>query len=77
MTNGDTAAASAALRAALAANPHVPPCLPGSRTLPKHLPEIIALGETSEAIEHAVDATGRWQWVPGACDWLRRAWSGR
>jgi tetratricopeptide (TPR) repeat protein len=51
-------------------NPHVPAYLSGKRRLPRELPELIGMGDESEAIACASEQMAAWRATPGALDWL-------
>ena len=69
--NGDCAAARKALAEAVENNPHVPPYLLESKSVPKHLPDYYSPGEESEAIVYADGAAGAWNGTKGAKAWLQ------
>ena len=71
--SGDGPAAAAALRAALANNPHVPGLLLGRVAAPAEAPEYYSPGDPSEAVVYWETAAAGWQAAPGALEWLARA----
>lgn len=73
---GPTAANRKKLAKALEANPFVPDYLLGRKLLPQELPDLIGLGEESEAMEYVAANRTAWALTPGALDWLRYASGG-
>lgn len=53
-------------------NPHVPAYLTGARRLPKRMPELVGLGDESEAVACASEQFDAWESTLGALGWLRR-----
>ncbi len=70
---GATQEADAALREALQTNPYVPPYLLGQKSLPGALPELVGLGDESEAVSYFARALTGWLKTPGAIEWLRES----
>jgi hypothetical protein len=62
--------ATALLDRALLVNPYVPDYLLGWVPLSEDLPDVIASGQESEAIEYVMSAEQIWLNTPGALDWL-------
>ena len=71
-TDGDTARSRDLLRQANETNPHVAPYLLGRKHLPRTRPQMIGLGDDSEAVDCAVGQMAAWQSARGALDWLRQ-----
>jgi tetratricopeptide (TPR) repeat protein len=71
--HGDTAETRRLLGDARDWNPHVPAYLTGKKRLPRRLPELIGMGDVSEAMVYAADHLAAWRATPGAIDWLRGA----
>jgi tetratricopeptide (TPR) repeat protein len=69
-TEGDSAAARAALQEALTTNRHVPPYLSGGKALPQRLPDFYGMGDENEAIVYALSGKAAWSATPGAAAWL-------
>ncbi|MEK7794633.1 MAG: hypothetical protein AAB353_08890 [Candidatus Hydrogenedentota bacterium] len=70
--HGDAPRALAALRLAIATNPHVPQLLTGRKKLPETLPGYYEMGHISEAVICVLHSGIAWLATPGALDWLRR-----
>jgi tetratricopeptide (TPR) repeat protein len=69
---GDTERASTELGEAIDANPYVPLYLLGRKNfLAQGLPELIGLGDESEAVSYFARALTEWLKTPGAVEWLR------
>lgn len=51
-------------------NRHVPPYLSGRKRLPRTLPDLIGMGDESEAIYCAAEQMAAWHATPGALAWL-------
>lgn len=68
---GDTPHARRLLDEAKASNPYVPAYLLGRKRLPSRLPEMIGLGDESEAIYCAAGQIDAWRDTPGALAWLQ------
>ena len=68
--DGDTAATRRLRAEARRRNPHVPAYLSGQRRLPRQLPEMIGMGDESEAIYCAAQQLAAWRATPGAIAWL-------
>jgi hypothetical protein len=67
---GDTAASRRLRTAARKWNPHVPAYLSGRKRLPRRLPELIGMGDESEAVNCAAEQMELWRETPGALVWL-------
>ena len=65
--------ANAALKAALASNPHVPAYLVGKKRLPARLPEYMGFGDQNEAVHYVTSFRDHWRQTPGAIAWLNAA----
>jgi len=74
---GATVANEKKLAKALEANPFVPDYLLGRRRLPRRMPDLIGMGDESEAVDYAAAHKVLWEQTPGALDWLRHARGGR
>ncbi|MBI4322380.1 MAG: hypothetical protein HY675_28135 [Chloroflexi bacterium] len=72
-TEGDTKRARKLLAEAERENPYVPPYLLGRKRLPSRLPELISLGDETEAIACATEQMAVWRETPGALAWLDRS----
>lgn len=68
---GASKRATAALRNAIADNPHVPDYLMEIKRVPDALPTSYGFGDDSEAILYSCTAISLWNRVPGAIEWLR------
>lgn len=71
--HGDTAETRRLLAEARTWNPHVPDYLTGKKRLPRRLPELIGMGDVSEATVYAAEHLAAWRATRGAIDWLRGA----
>lgn len=67
---GTSRRATIAINKALRDNPFVPLYLLGVKKIPRRLPELIGMGDESEAIDYAVEAVPAWHSTPGAVEWL-------
>jgi tetratricopeptide (TPR) repeat protein len=72
-TSGDSNEARAALRAAFAANRHVPDFLLGEKRLPAEPPTSIQPGRPDEAASYVFHARNAWVSTPEALAWLRQS----
>jgi tetratricopeptide (TPR) repeat protein len=71
-TEGATEQATTELKEATATNPYVPLYLLGRKNLlAQGLPELIGLGDESEAVSYFARALPEWLKTPGAVEWLR------
>jgi tetratricopeptide (TPR) repeat protein len=71
-TEGAGEQARAHLEEATSANPYVPLYLLGKKNfLSQGLPELVGLGDESEAVSYFVRALPEWLKTPGAVEWLR------
>ena len=70
---GPTPAADAALKDTLETNPFVPAYLLGQKQQPRRLPQMIGMGDESEAIAYSAHGTAAWRNTPGALEWLASA----
>jgi tetratricopeptide (TPR) repeat protein len=61
------------LEEAVETNPNVPALLLGRRRLPKRPPELIGIGDESEAESYAFENLAVWKTTPGALEWLAEA----
>lgn len=69
---GATERATTELKEATATNPYVPLYLLGKKNfLAQGLPELIGLGDESEAVSYFARALPEWLKTPGAVEWLR------
>jgi tetratricopeptide (TPR) repeat protein len=68
-TEGPTDAATAALQAAIASNPHIVPILAGTVPMPETLPDSYALGSLDEAAVYLNTAFPAWLETAGAIEW--------
>ena len=69
---GATERATTELKEATATNPYVPLYLLGRKNLlAQGLPELIGLGDESEAVSYVARALPEWLKTPGAVEWLR------
>ncbi len=69
---GATERATTELKEATATNPYVPLYLLGRKNfLAQGLPELIGLGDESEAVSYFARALPEWLKTPGAVEWLR------
>ncbi len=69
---GESKAATALLKEAIASNKHVPAYLLGERNVPKRLPDYMTFGDEDEAAHYAADAQSTWGQNRDALAWLRR-----
>lgn len=69
---GSGADATTFLAEAMEINPYVPAYLTGAKPLPRRMPELIGLGDESEAAACASNQLEAWEGTPGGLDWLRR-----
>ncbi len=71
-TEGATRRAAGELEEAIESNPYVPLYLLGMRNfLAQGLPELIGLGDESEAVSYFATALTEWLKTPGAVEWVR------
>jgi tetratricopeptide (TPR) repeat protein len=71
-TEGAAERATTELKEAIGANPYVPLYLLGRKNLlAQGLPELIGLGDESEAVSYVARALPEWLKTPGAVEWLR------
>jgi tetratricopeptide (TPR) repeat protein len=71
-TEGDSERAAGELEEAIEGNPYVPLYLLGRKNfLAQGLPELIGLGDESEAVSYFARALTEWLKTPGAVEWLR------
>ncbi|HEV8045614.1 MAG TPA: hypothetical protein VGP38_10560 [Rubrobacter sp.] len=71
-TEGGSERATTELKEATATNPYVPLYLLGRKNfLAQGLPELIGLGDESEAVSYFARALTEWLKTPGAVEWLR------
>lgn len=68
---GDTEGATKALEDAIETNPYVPLYLLGRKSLPSALPDLMRLGDESEAVSYVARALTIWLRTPSALEWLR------
>ncbi|HZO26676.1 MAG TPA: hypothetical protein VFH48_11885 [Chloroflexota bacterium] len=68
--HGDTPASRKLRREAHRWNPHVPDYLSGRKRLPRQLPELIGMGDESEAVYYVAEQMAAWKRTPGAVSWL-------
>jgi tetratricopeptide (TPR) repeat protein len=69
---GGSERATTELKEATATNPYVPLYLLGRKNfLAQGLPELIGLGDESEAVSYFARALSEWLRTPGAVEWLR------
>ncbi len=72
-TEGGSERATAELKEATSTNPYVPLYLLGRKNfLAQGLPELIGLGDESEAVSYFARALPEWLKTPGAVEWLRK-----
>ncbi len=71
-TQGPTADATKALRAALSANAHVAPMLLGTAPMPDELPDSYSIGHPSEAAIYVNGSISTWIDAVGALEWLEQ-----
>ena len=72
MEGGSSERAITELEEATATNPYVPLYLLGRKNfLVQGLPELIGLGDESEAVSYFARAVPEWLKTPGAVEWLR------
>jgi tetratricopeptide (TPR) repeat protein len=69
-TEGHSARASSALRAATRVNPFVTEYLRGKREPPMEIPSVIGWGDESEAVAYVQDALAAWLDTPETVQWL-------
>ncbi len=67
--HGDGEQAEAALAEAKKTNPHVPAYLTAKKKMPKRLPDMVGIGDESEAISYVGDYGRAWRNTPRAIDW--------
>jgi len=67
---GDTPASRRLRAEARRWNPHVPAYLTGRKRLPRRLPDLIGMGDESEAVACAAEQMAAWRATPGALAWL-------
>lgn len=60
------------LKEAISANRFVPAYLLGDKPLPDDIPDLVGVGDSSEAVEYCNFAVNAWAQTPGAIPWLRR-----
>jgi tetratricopeptide (TPR) repeat protein len=68
---GDTKETTEALEDAIETNPYVPLYLLGHKSLPSALPDLMSLGDESEAVSYVATALTIWLRTPSALEWLR------
>jgi hypothetical protein len=68
---GDTKETAEALEDAIETNPYVPLYLLGHKSLPRTLPDLMSLGDESEAVSYVATALTAWLRTPSALEWLR------
>lgn len=68
---GPRALARSALVEALICNPEVPPYLLGRKRVPARIPDLMGLGDESEAMDYAAVHLNHWRETMGALDWLQ------
>jgi tetratricopeptide (TPR) repeat protein len=68
---GDTKETTEALEDAIETNPYVPLYLLGHKSLPRALPDLMSLGNESEAVSYVATALTVWLRTPSALEWLR------
>jgi tetratricopeptide (TPR) repeat protein len=68
---GDAEETTEALEEAIEINPHVPLYLLGHKSLPSALPDLMTLGDESEAVSYVARALTVWLRTPSALEWLR------
>jgi tetratricopeptide (TPR) repeat protein len=68
---GDTEEATEVLEEAIEINPYVPLYLLGHKILPRALPDLMTLGNESEAVSYVARALTVWLRTPSALEWLR------
>lgn len=72
-TEGASEQATKELKEAISTNPYVPLYLLGRKNFLKQgLPELIGLGDESEAVSYFARALPEWLKTPGAVEWLRK-----
>ena len=69
---GDTKETAEALEDAIETNPYVPLYLLGHKSLPRTLPDLMSLGDESEAVSYVATALTAWLRTPSALEWLRK-----
>jgi len=74
---GASAKAAKLLKEAIKWNRHVPAYLLGEKAIPGKMPEMLEMGEPSEAATYASQFGFMWRKVDGALDWLRLTAQGR
>jgi tetratricopeptide (TPR) repeat protein len=67
---GPSQRATEALRAAIKTNTSVPDYLLGRKALPADLPDVVGIGDDSEATSYTADAMLGWRASDGALTWL-------
>jgi tetratricopeptide (TPR) repeat protein len=75
LRKGDVAESRTRLRAAVKANPHVPPLLFATYP-PQEYPYSYMMGSKEEAIIYLHYGWRSWIWAEGAVEWLKRNWMG-
>lgn len=60
------------LKKAIATNRFVPAYLLGDKPIPDDMPQLIGVGDASEAVEYCTFALNAWAQTPGAIPWLQR-----
>jgi tetratricopeptide (TPR) repeat protein len=68
---GDTGKSTEALEEAIETNPYVPLYLLGHKSLPSTPPDLISLGDESEAVSYVAGALTGWLRTPSALEWMR------
>jgi tetratricopeptide (TPR) repeat protein len=70
---GDTADSRRYLSMALEYNPHIPAYLFGHKKIPSRLPDLIGLGDESEAICYSAENLEAWRATAGALAWVAKS----
>ena len=68
---GDTRKSTEVLEDAIETNPYVPLYLLGHKSLPSTPPDLMSLGDESEAVSYVAGALTQWLRTPSALEWLR------
>ena len=68
---GDAEETTEALEEAIEINPYVPLYLLGHKSLPSALPDLMTLGDESEAVSYVARALTVWLRTPSALEWFR------
>ncbi len=69
---GNSKEARAALKKAMVHNPHIPAYLTGEKSIPQEPPELIGMGDESEAMYYVILHYPNWWRTPEAIDWLKK-----